>query len=134
MNHPHADELLLFASGELEEQRLVSLASHVSICATCQQELAQFERSLLALEPQPRKQRKAPERTRSVVWAGVALGAAAALALVLLKQAETSHPRPGWSPTQQWSATAGYMAGGTTLTDIDAQLTRLEQEHYYGRP
>ena len=30
MSHPHADELLLFANGELAELRLVEVASHVA--------------------------------------------------------------------------------------------------------
>jgi hypothetical protein len=36
-----------------------------------------------------------------------------------------------WPPPAVWSATAGYIAGGTTVVEIDVQLTRLEQERYY---
>jgi anti-sigma factor ChrR (cupin superfamily) len=131
MNHPQSDELLLFASGELEELRLVEVASHLATCATCRDVLTQIEGSLVALEramPRPGRALKRP-----VVWAGVALGAAAVLALVFIRQPGQSSTRPGWSPTRTWSATAGYMAGGA-LVDIDAQLTRLEQESFYGRP
>lgn len=131
MNHPQPDELLLFASGELAEMRLVEVASHLAACATCRDTLTQLEGSLIALErAMPR-----PDRAlnRPVVWAGVALGAAAVLALVFIRQPQQPTTRPGWSPQHTWSATAGYMAGGT-LVDIDAQLTRLEQERYYGRP
>jgi hypothetical protein len=39
-----------------------------------------------------------------------------------------------WTPTTTWSTTAGYVTGGKAMIDIDAQLTRLEQERYYGLP
>ena len=131
MNHPQPDELLLFASGELAEMRLVEVASHLATCATCQDVLTQIEGSLAALERATPRQGLALKRP--VVWAGVALGAAAVLALVVIRQPQQPTTRPGWSPQRIWSPTAGYMAGGA-LVDIDAQLTRLEQERYYGRP
>ena len=43
-------------------------------------------------------------------------------------------PTERWTPTTTWSATAGYVAGGKAMVEIDAQLTRLEQERYYGLP
>jgi len=132
MNHPHPDELLLFANGELAELRIVKIASHVATCVPCRDALTQLERALGALAG------GVPRRTRAlnhpVLWAGFALGAAAVLAVVLIRQPAESHPGPGWTPTSTWSATAGYVAGGKALMDIDAQLTRLEQESYYGRP
>jgi anti-sigma factor RsiW len=132
MNHPHPDELLLFASGELAELRIVEVASHLATCAACQGALTQLERALVALEG------GLPRRTRTlnrpVLWAGVALGAAAVLAVVLIRQPDEPRQAPGWTPTTAWSATAGYVAGGKALMDIDAQLTRLEQESHYGRP
>ena len=132
MNHPHADELLLFAHGELAELRLVEVASHVAICAPCQDSLAQLEHALIALDSGwPRRKRGLYP---PVLWAGFAVGAAAVLAFVLIRQPEAAHQAPGWTPTTMWSATAGYVAGGKALMDIDLQLTRLEQESYYGRP
>ena len=135
MNHPHPDALLLFASGELTEPRMTDVASHVQTCAPCRDMLTQLDQSLVALgeawAPAP------PGRSRSIarsaVWGGVALAAAAALAVVFTRPSSEA-PRAGWAPTTTWSRTAGYMAGGTALLDIDAQLTRLEQESHYARP
>lgn len=130
MNHPHPDELLLFATGELVELRLVEIASHLATCVPCQDALTQLEHALVGLEGgSPRRSRAL---NRPVLWTGFALGAAAVLAMILIRQPDES--RPGWTPTTTWSATAGYVAGGKALVDIDAQLTRLEQEPYYGRP
>jgi len=36
-----------------------------------------------------------------------------------------------WTPHTPWSATAGYVTD-RAMVDIDAQLTRLEQEKSYG--
>jgi anti-sigma factor RsiW len=131
MNHPHPDELLLFAGGELAEVRLVEVAAHLTTCVACQDTLAQLDRALVALGTMPRRSRAL---RHPVVWAGFALGAAAVLAVVLIRHPDESQPTPGWTPTTTWSATAGYVAGGRALVDIDAQLTRLEQESHYGRP
>lgn len=133
MNHPQPDELLLFASGELIEPRMTELVTHVTACATCRHELAQLDQSLVALGG------SSPHRSgriaRSAVWSGVALAAAAALVVVFIRQPNESQPaRTGWTPLTSWSATAGYVAGGKALADIDAQLTRLEQEPHYARP
>jgi hypothetical protein len=62
------------------------------------------------------------------------LAAAAVLAAVLLTDSGPGGAsQEQWAPTT-WSATAGYVAGGKAVVDIDAQLTRLEQESRYGRP
>ena len=135
MNHPHPDELLLFASGELLEPRMAELASHVSACATCRHELAQLDQSLVALGGSWGGPRGARRIARSAVWSGVALAAAAALAVVLIRQPNEPAPaRAGWTPMTTWSANAGYVAGGKAVVEIDAQLTRLEQEPQYARP
>lgn len=133
MNHPHPDELLLFASGELVEPRMTELVAHVTACATCRHELAQLDQSLVALGGSwPSRARQI---ARSAVWSGVALAAAAALAVVFVRQPSEPEPvRAGWTPMTNWSANAGYVAGGKALVDIDAQLTRLEQEPHYARP
>lgn len=133
MTHPHADELLSFATGELDELRVAQIAAHVAECASCRGAVAQIDESLIALDVAwPRRSRTL---ARPAVWAGFALTAAATLAAVLIRQ--PADPRPAaeaWMPRTTWSATAGYMAGGKALLDIDAQLTRLEQESYYARP
>ena len=133
MNHPHPDELLLFASGELTESRMNDVASHVQTCVPCRDMLTQLDQPLVALGgawPPPRRSRSL---AWPAVWGGVALAAAAALAVVLTRPSPES-PRAGWAPTTTWSRTAGYVAGGKALLDIDAQLTRLEQESHYARP
>ena len=131
MNHPHLDELLLFASGELMESRLNDVASHVQTCVRCQDLLTQLDQSLVALGGSfPRGSRSL---ARPAVWGVVALAAAATLAVVFIGPSGES-PRAGWTPTTSWSRTAGYVAGGTAVLDIDAQLTRLEQERSYDRP
>jgi hypothetical protein len=127
MKHPSDDELLLLAYGELPEAA-ATVDAHVSGCATCRGQLAALERSRVALEvalPKPRRP--------AVAWATLGLAAAALLLGVLVTKSNSSRDvREGWSPTTTWSATAGYVAGGSTLMEIDAQLTRLEQERYYG--
>ena len=133
MNHPHPDELLLFASGELLEPRMGQLASHVTACLTCRHELDKLDHALVALNGGVL--RRTRHIARSVVWGGVALAAAAALAVVFIRQPNAPETaRTGWSPTTTWSSNAGYVAGGRALVDIDAQLTRLEQEPHYARP
>lgn len=133
MNHPHPDELLLFASGELTEPRMTEVVTHVSACAPCRDALAQLDQSFLALGGS--WPRRSPRLARSAVWGGIALAAAAALAVVFIRQPNESPPAlTGWTPMTTWSATAGYVAGGKAVADIDAQLTRLEQEPHYARP
>ena len=127
MNHPSDDELLLLAYGELPDEHVATVESHVAQCTVCHATLAGFERAHVALDV------ALPTRRRGVpVLAAVALAAAAVVAGVLLTRPDPA--RPGWTPTRTWSATAGYVAGGKAMVDIDAQLTRLEQEWPYGRP
>lgn len=133
MNHPHADELLSFAAGEQDELRTAQIASHVAGCAACRGAVAHIDESLSALDVAwPRRARTL---ARPAVWAGFALTAAATVAAVLIRQPPPqTRPADAWMPTTSWSATAGYVAGGKALVDIDAQLTRLEQESSYARP
>jgi len=132
MNHPTEDQLLLLAYDELPEPQAKEIETHIAACAVCAQQLAQLERGRVALDF------ALPARRRPViVWATVALAAAAVLAGVLITTtAPPSRDRAGrgWHPTTVWSATAGYVAGGNALVDIDAQLTRLEQERSYALP
>jgi hypothetical protein len=128
MNHPSGDELLLLAYGELSELVAHDLETHVKDCAACREQLAEIERARVALNL------AVPLRRPFPVWAGIALAAAAVLAIVLIGKPGPSRGGDGWQPTTTWSATAGYVAGGKVMVDIDAELTRLEQGTYYGRP
>ena len=130
MNHPTEDQLLLHAYGELPEPHALEIESHIAACAECAQQLAQLERGRVALDV------ALPPRRRSATrWIAVALAAAALFAgVVVTKQGPTRSPTERWTPTTTWSATAGYVAGGSALIDIDAQLTRLEQELPHARP
>jgi anti-sigma factor RsiW len=128
MNHPSGDELLLLAYGELPEPVARDLETHIETCPACREQLAQIERAQVALSL------ALPPRGRIPLWAGFALAAAAVLAMVLIGRPDPSRGGERWMPTTTWSATAGYVAGGKVMADIDAQLTRLEQGTYYGRP
>jgi len=130
MNHPTEDELLLLAYGELPERHANEIETHIAACAVCAQQVAQLERGRVALDVAvPAGRRKA------IVWATLTLAAAAGLAGVLIiKSGPSRDPGVRWTPTTTWSATAGYVTGGKAMADIDAQLTRLERERYYGQP
>lgn len=134
MNHPTEDQLLLLAYGELTEPHTNEIESHVDACPACAQQLAQLERGRVALDVALPVRRRRPV----IVWATVALAAAAAVLGVLFMRTAPSGDAvaraEGWNPTTVWSATAGYVAGGNALVDIDAQLTRLERERSYGLP
>jgi len=132
MNHPTDDELLLLVYDELPEPRGVELESHVAGCLVCQATLAELEHGRVALDVA----RPVHRRPRPVMlWATAALAAAAVIAGVIVTRSGPSRDAPAhWTPTTTWSATAGYVTGGKTMVDIDVQLTRLEQERYYGLP
>jgi hypothetical protein len=127
MNHPHEDQLLLLAYGELPAAEATELEAHVVGCAVCGAALERLERARVALEW------AVPERRRPVRWLAAGLAAAAVVAGVLLTRGG-SHGVEPWQPPHVWSPTAGYIAGGQPLVEIDAQLTRLEQERSYVRP
>jgi transposase len=132
MNHPTDDELLLLAYRELPEPRAMAIESHIAACTVCAEQLATLERARVALDL------SLPDRRpRVVAWAALGtLAAAAVIAGVLLTRTPPSGAvaARGWNPTTVWSATAGYVAGGNAVVDIDAQLTRLEQERSYALP
>ena len=134
MNHPHEDDLLLLAYGELDPAAAAEVERHVAACAECHERFMRLERGRVALAWTA----AAPTRARRHVlrWAALtALAAAAAAATILFTGRPPSDDRaPGWPQQRQWSATAGYIAGGQPLIAIDAQLTRLEQERSYVRP
>jgi anti-sigma factor RsiW len=131
-NHPSADELLLFAYGELPPPRAAAVEAHVAGCAGCHAQLAELDRARVGVDwalQQP------VGRRRVVRWAAVSLAAAAVLAAVLLTTRRPSDEAPrGWPGQLEWSTTAGYIAGGRPMIAIDSQLTRLEKELPYARP
>jgi hypothetical protein len=130
MSHVNDDQLLLLSYGELGEADAAVAELHLAGCGTCRARLEGLERSRAALEWMDQK----PGR-RATRWiVGVALAAAAILAVILVRPGAERPGERAWLPPTQWSATAGYIAGGTSVVEIDAQLTRLEQERYYGLP
>jgi hypothetical protein len=130
MNHPLDDELLLLAYDELPAARAEEVASHLASCAACQQRLAPLDLGRVALEA------VTPVRSRTrIAGTALALATAAALAgIAIVRSAPVHDTAERWTPTTTWSATAGYVTGGKAMMDIDAQLTRLEQEPHYGVP
>jgi hypothetical protein len=130
MNHPTDDELLLLAYGELPGPGAADIESHLAGCRVCGATLAELERGRVALDVALPPPRRAVNR-----WIAVGLAAAAVLAgVVLTRQGPARAPAEHWTPTTTWSATAGYVAGGNAMVEIDAGLTRLEQERTYGLP
>ena len=128
MSHPTSDELLLLAYGELPRDAAAPIEAHVASCADCRRELSSLDAARAALEV-------AVTPRRPLRWIPIGLAAAAVLAGVLLARSGTrTAPPRGWNPTTEWSATAGYVTGGKAVMDIDAQLTRLEQERSYAFP
>ena len=132
MNHPTEDQLLLLAYGELPERQASEIQSHIAACTVCAHQLVQLDRGRVALDMAVPARRRRP----AIVRATVSLAAAAVIAAILLTGTRPSHDAPvrGWNPTPVWSATAGYLAGGNAMVDIDAQLTRLEQERFHDLP
>jgi len=133
MNHPHEDDLLLLAYGELDPAATADVERHVASCAECHERFLRLERGRVALGWTT----TAPARPRRhiVRWAALTgLAAAAAVAAILLTGRPSDERPSGWPEQRPWSATAGYIAGGQPLIAIDAQLTRLEQERSYVRP
>jgi anti-sigma factor RsiW len=129
-DHPSADELLLFAYGELPPPRAAEMETHLAGCAACHAQLADMDRVRVAAEWALERPRR-----RAVRWAAGALAAAAVLAAILLTTRRPSDELPNaWPGQLEWSATAGYIAGGRPMIAIDSQLTRLEKELPYARP
>jgi len=130
MSHPTDDQLLLLAYGELPAPNANEIETHIAACAVCAQQLAQLERGRVALDVALPARR--PRRV--IVWGTVALAAAVLAAVTMLESGPSRDQTERWTPTTTWSTTAGYVTGGKAMADIDAQLTRLERERYYGLP
>jgi anti-sigma factor RsiW len=131
-SHASADELLLFAYGELPPPRAPEVEAHLAACGACRAQFVELERVRVLADWTLQ-----PRRRRAVRWTTVVLAAAALLAAILLVGRRRSDGPPqagGWPPQPEWSANAGYVAGGRPMIVIDSQLTRLEQELPHGRP
>lgn len=129
MNHVHQDQLLLLAYGELAEADAEAAERHLAGCAECRARLAKLDRARVAYDWAAPQRRRVPAR-----WIAAGLAAAALIAVMVTRREPVTTADRGWPPPAVWSATAGYVAGGTTVVEIDAQLTRLEQERYHGLP
>jgi hypothetical protein len=131
MNHLNDDQALLFAYGELADHEQREAEAHLASCQPCRARLERLERARVASEWSGPRARRLSRR-----WFAIGLAAAAVLAAVFFLRVGTPvvPPDRGWSPPTTWSATAGYIAGGATVVQIDAQLTRLEQERYHAFP
>lgn len=135
MNHPHEDDLLLLAYGELDGPPAAEVERHLASCAACREQFIRLERGRVALEWATWPTARARPRARWGKAALAVLAAAAAVAAVVIARGPSRDDRPrGWPERREWSATAGYIAGGRPVIAIDAQLTRLEQERSYARP
>ena len=129
MNHLQQDQLVLLAYGELTAADAVAAEQHLAACPDCRIRLGELERARVAydwVEARPTR--------RPVKWIAAALAAAALLATLLLPRGTPAPTERVWPPSAMWSPHAGYMAGGTNVLQIDAQLTRLEQESHYALP
>jgi len=120
MTHPHEDDLLLLAYGELEET--AELERHLAACPPCRERLLALERGRAALEVAT--ERRVRPVARWVALAGLAV--AAALAMVLLRG-------PGGTQAGQLSLTVPRYAA-PELAPIDSLLTQLEKEKPYAVP
>ncbi len=131
MNHPDDDRMLLLAYGELSEAETAGMEAHLAQCPACHARFERLERArVAALLAVP-----APARRPTARWVAAGLEAAAAIAAAVVVRPGDSHgPERAWQPRSVWSATAGYIAGGPSVVEIDAQLTRLEKERYHGFP
>jgi anti-sigma factor RsiW len=131
MSHASDDQLLLLSYGELGEADASLVEAHLAACASCRARLERLERASVALMGIPRYGPGRADR-----WLVRAAFAAAAILAGIVLWRRGSHPpiERAWSPSTQWSVTAGYIAGGPSVVEIDAQLTRLEQERYHEMP
>ena len=120
MNHPHEDDLLRLAYGELAGTAAADAERHLRSCAACRERLLEVERSRIAAE-----WALARRPRRRLRWGAVALAAAAALLVVVMFGA-----RP--EPSALSLTLPRYTAPG--LAPIDSLLTRLEQEKPYAIP
>jgi len=121
MNHPHGDDLLLLAYGELDGPAAAEVERHLASCLPCREQFVRLERARVAADLA--FGRPAPQR---LPWAAAlgALAAAAILGVVLLR----GRPEPA-----TLSLTLPRYAV-PELAAIDALLTRLEQERLYAIP
>jgi len=124
MTHPHEDDLLLLAYGELAESATAELERHLADCTPCRKRFSRMERGRVALEWATQRRVRPVARVRRTALAGLAL--AAVLAIVLLRGHGGTH-------TAQLSLTVPRYAA-PELAPIDSLLTLLEKEKPYAIP
>jgi hypothetical protein len=132
MSHLNDDQLLLLSYSELADHEARDAETHLAACTECRARFERLERARVAVEWTGPRARVSRSR-----WIAAGLAAAAVLAAVFLMRAgnpPTANPNPDGPLTTVWSTTAGYIAGGSEVVQIDAQLTRLEQERYDAFP
>jgi anti-sigma factor RsiW len=133
MNHPTDDELLLLVYDELPAARAAEVEAHLLTCAACDERWAPMARGRVATDWAVERRRERRAMKLKVGAAGLAAAAAIA-AVLLIGRRDNQDPRGVWPKQIEWSANAGYFAGGPNVIAIDGQLTRLEQGWSYGRP
>ncbi len=129
MSHPHEDQLLLHAYGELPGADATAVPEHLAACAACRARFRDLAESREAVDWA--LERPVWRRAR-LAW--VALPLAAAVGAVLLWRgtgAPDAGP-PAWQTHLTASPAAGYVTGGAAFITIDSQLVRLEQGRKYG--
>jgi anti-sigma factor RsiW len=124
MTHPHEDDLLLLAYGELAEPATAELERHLADCAPCRTRFSRMGRGRVALEWATQRRARPVARVRRTALAGLAV--AAVLAIVLLRGHGGTH-------APQLSLTVPRYAA-PELAPIDSLLTRLEKEKPYAIP
>ncbi len=128
MSHPHDDQLLLHAYGELPEAQAAGVDGHLAACAACRDRFRALAESREAA--QWALERPAARRWRRLAWAALPLAAALG-GLVLWRGGPAPAPeRSSWQPHLTASPTAGYVTD-TSFLSIDSRLARLERGRIY---
>jgi anti-sigma factor RsiW len=126
VNHADAENLMLYAWGELAEADTAPLEEHLASCPACRAELGTIERGVVALTIA--RPRSASARRR--LAAAVSLLAAAAIAGVVIAR-ETPRPTDNRRIAEAVILPAGYVAGGPHLVALDSILVKLGGEMFY---
>src|SRR5262245_29833051 len=132
MNHPTDDELLLFAYDELPVTRAAEVDAHLATCGDCHGQFAALARARVAMHWA--LDRRGRRHSIQLKTAAVGLAAAAVIAAIIIGRRVDGEPRGVWPKQREWSANAGYFAGGPAVIVIDGQLTQLERGWSYVRP
>lgn len=131
MSHPHEDQLLLHAYGELAGPQAAEVEEHLAACAACRAAVRALAEAGEAA--QWAMERPVPGRWPRTAWAAVPLAAALGALLLWQARGRSAAPEPpAWQPHLVASPAAGYVTGGAAFMTIDSQLVRLEHRRGYG--